>query len=47
MVKDFIKLEIEKELCLLLDIAAKLPAKTGVYYIHNEKGIWFTLKAEI
>ncbi|RBN50646.1 exonuclease domain-containing protein [Flavobacterium psychrolimnae] len=39
IVKDFIKLEIEKGIApKLLDIVAKLPAKTGVYYIHNEKG---------
>ena len=39
IVKDFIKLEIEKGIApKLLDIVANLPAKTGVYYIHNEKG---------
>ncbi|WP_426094408.1 exonuclease domain-containing protein [Flavobacterium sp. DSR2-3-3] len=39
IVKDFIKLEIEKGITpKLLDIVAGLPAKTGVYYIHNEKG---------
>lgn len=39
IVKDFIKLEIEKGITpKLLDIVAKLPSKTGVYYIHNEKG---------
>ena len=39
IVKDFIKLEIEKGIApKLLDIVASLPAKTGVYYIHNEKG---------
>ena len=39
IVKDFIKLEIEKGIApKLLDIVAVLPSKTGVYYIHNEKG---------
>lgn len=39
IVKDFIKLEIEKGITAkLLDIVASLPAKTGIYYIHNEKG---------
>ncbi len=39
IVKDFIKLEIEKGIApKLLDIVDSLPAKTGVYYIHNEKG---------
>ncbi|SFE94325.1 exonuclease domain-containing protein [Flavobacterium xueshanense] len=39
IVKDFIKLEIEKGIApKLLDIVAGLPSKTGVYYIHNEKG---------
>ncbi|MFV7236635.1 exonuclease domain-containing protein [Flavobacterium sp. ZB4R12] len=39
IVKDFIKLEIEKGIApKLLDIVASLPAKTGTYYIHNEKG---------
>ncbi|MFV8339260.1 exonuclease domain-containing protein [Flavobacterium sp. LB3P21] len=39
IVKDFIKLEIEKGIApKLLDIVASLPSKTGVYYIHNEKG---------
>lgn len=39
IVKDFIKLEIEKGIApKLLDIVAGLPAKTGIYYIHNEKG---------
>ncbi|WP_426063239.1 exonuclease domain-containing protein [Flavobacterium sp. DSP2-3-1] len=39
IVKDFIKLEIERGITpKLLDIVAGLPAKTGVYYIHNEKG---------
>nr|WP_309757638.1 exonuclease domain-containing protein [Flavobacterium sp.] len=39
IVKDFIKLEIEKGIApKLLDIVARLPAKTGIYYIHNEKG---------
>ncbi|MFV8369406.1 exonuclease domain-containing protein [Flavobacterium sp. LB2R40] len=39
IVKDFIKLEIEKGIApKLMDIVANLPAKTGIYYIHNEKG---------
>lgn len=39
IVKDFIKLEIEKGIApKLLDIVTSLPAKTGTYYIHNEKG---------
>lgn len=39
IVKNFIKLEIEKGITpKLLDIVASLPAKTGIYYIHNEKG---------
>lgn len=39
IVKDFIKLEVEKGIApKLLDIVAGLPSKTGVYYIHNEKG---------
>ena len=39
IVKDFIKLEIEKGIApKLLDIVASIPAKTGTYYIHNEKG---------
>jgi DNA polymerase-3 subunit epsilon len=39
IVKDFIKLEIEKGIApKLLDIVSSLPAKTGTYYIHNEKG---------
>ena len=39
IVKDFIKLEIEKGIApKLLDIVAGLPAKTGIYYIHNVKG---------
>lgn len=39
IVKDFIKLEIQKGITpKLLDIVSSLPAKTGVYYIHNEKG---------
>ncbi|MFV8346408.1 exonuclease domain-containing protein [Flavobacterium sp. ZB4P13] len=39
IVKDFIKLEIEKGIApKLLDIVSGLPAKTGIYYIHNEKG---------
>ena len=39
IVKDFIKLEIEKGIApKLLDIVSSLPSTTGVYYIHNEKG---------
>ena len=39
IVKDYIKLEVEKGITpKLLDIVAGLPSKTGVYYIHNEKG---------
>ncbi|MBC7523644.1 MAG: GIY-YIG nuclease family protein [Flavobacterium sp.] len=39
IVKDFIKLEVEKGIPpKLLDIIAGLPSKTGVYYIHNQKG---------
>ena len=40
IVKDYIKLEIEKGVApKLLSILDKLPNKTGVYYIYNEKGI--------
>ena len=39
IVKDFIKLEIQKGIApKLLDIVAGLPAKIGIYYIHNQKG---------
>lgn len=39
IVKEFIKLEIEKGITpKLLAILEKLPTKTGVYYIYNEKG---------
>lgn len=39
IVKDFIKLEIEKGIApKLLDIMNQMPAKTGVYYIYNEAG---------
>jgi DNA polymerase III epsilon subunit family exonuclease len=39
IVKDFIKLEVEKGIApKLLDIISGLPATTGIYYIHNEKG---------
>lgn len=39
ILNDFIKHEIQKGIApKLLDIVAKLPSKTGVYYIHNEKG---------
>nr|WP_315216444.1 exonuclease domain-containing protein [uncultured Flavobacterium sp.] len=39
IVKDFIKLEIEKGISpKLLDIVEHLPSRTGIYYVHNEKG---------
>jgi DNA polymerase-3 subunit epsilon len=39
IVKDFIKFEIEKGISpKLLDLVNQMPAKTGVYYIHNEGG---------
>ncbi|OUD35427.1 exonuclease domain-containing protein [Flavobacterium sp. FPG59] len=39
IVKDFIKLEVQKGIApKLLDIVSSLPSKTGVYFIHNEKG---------
>jgi len=39
IIKDFIKLKVEKGIApKLLDIVSSLPTKTGVYYIHNEKG---------
>ncbi|GIZ08239.1 exonuclease domain-containing protein [Flavobacterium sp. UMI-01] len=39
IVKDFIKLEIEKGISpKLQDIINKLPSKTGVFYIHNQAG---------
>ncbi|WP_310377568.1 exonuclease domain-containing protein [Flavobacterium sp.] len=39
IVKDFIKLEVEKGIApKLLGIIQSLPSRTGVYYIHNEKG---------
>ncbi|MFD1605744.1 exonuclease domain-containing protein [Flavobacterium artemisiae] len=39
IVKDFIKLEIEKGIApKLLDLLGKMPNKTGIYYIHNEGG---------
>ncbi|WP_366183349.1 exonuclease domain-containing protein [Flavobacterium ovatum] len=39
IVKDFIKLEIEKGITpKLQDIINKTPAKTGLYYIHNQAG---------
>lgn len=39
IVKDFIKLEVEKGIApKFLDIIAQMPAKTGIYYIHNEGG---------
>jgi DNA polymerase-3 subunit epsilon len=37
IVKDFIKLEIEKGISpKLLDIVEHLPSRTGIYYVHNE-----------
>lgn len=39
IVKDFIKLEIEKGIApKLLDLLGKMPTKTGIYYVHNEGG---------
>lgn len=39
IVKEHIKFEIQKGLSpKLMDIISSLPSKTGVYYIHNEKG---------
>lgn len=39
IVKDFIKLEIEKGIApKLQDLLQQMPAKTGVYYIYNEAG---------
>ena len=39
ILKDYIKQEIQKGIApKLLDIINNLPNKTGVYYIHNEKG---------
>lgn len=39
IVKDFIKLEIEKGIApKFLDLINQMPAKTGVYYIYNEAG---------
>ena len=39
ILNDFVKHEIQKGIApKLLDIIEKLPSKTGVYYIHNEKG---------
>ncbi len=39
IVKDFIKLEVEKGISpKLLDIVERLPSRTGIYYIHDEKG---------
>ncbi|KAF2517991.1 exonuclease domain-containing protein [Flavobacterium foetidum] len=39
IVKDFIKLEIEKGIApKLLDLLGQMPSKTGIYYIHNESG---------
>jgi DNA polymerase-3 subunit epsilon len=39
ILNDFIKQEIQKGIApKLLDIVENLPSKTGIYYIHNEKG---------
>lgn len=39
IVKEHIKFEIQKGIApKLMDIIASLPSRTGVYYIHNEKG---------
>lgn len=39
IVKSFIKTEIKAGLSpKLMDIVEKIPSKTGIYYIHNEKG---------
>ena len=39
IVKSFIKTEIKSGMSpKLLDIVENLPSKTGIYYIHNEKG---------
>jgi DNA polymerase-3 subunit epsilon len=39
IVKSYVKTEIKAGLSpKLLDIIEKLPSKTGIYYIHNEKG---------
>ncbi|MFB9107368.1 exonuclease domain-containing protein [Flavobacterium gyeonganense] len=39
IVKDFVKFEIEKGISpKLQDLVNQMPAKTGVYYIHNEGG---------
>lgn len=39
IVKELIKTEIEKGLTpKLLDIVQSLPSRTGIYYIHNDKG---------
>ena len=39
ILNDFIKYEIQKGIApKLLDIVEHLPSKTGIYYIHNEKG---------
>ena len=39
IVKDFIKLEIEKGIApKFLDLLSQMPTKTGVYYIYNEAG---------
>ncbi len=39
ILKNFIKQEVQKGIApKLLDIVEKMPSKTGVYYIHNEKG---------
>jgi len=39
IVKSYVKTEVKSGLTpKLLDIIEKLPSKTGIYYIHNEKG---------
>ena len=39
ILNDYIKQEIQKGIApKLLDIVEHLPSKTGIYYIHNEKG---------
>lgn len=39
IVKSFVKTEIKAGLSpKLMDIVEKIPSKTGIYYIHNEKG---------
>ena len=39
IIKELIKTEIEKGIApKLLDIVQSMPSKTGIYYIHNDKG---------